>query len=115
MASALHDDCPNRLEDGAFGVKGKKTVNVTDFGNPLVQSKVSMGATKKGQPPRHRANSRKLRNQLAACASFPERVLFLDIETTGLSHYYDEITVVGMVFRRLCKDDRQGAGCRTTA
>ncbi|ESW85866.1 exonuclease [Mesorhizobium sp. LSJC269B00] len=25
----------------------------------------------------------------------PERVLFLDIETTGLSHYYDEITVIG--------------------
>lgn len=25
----------------------------------------------------------------------PERVLFLDIETTGLSHFYDEITVIG--------------------
>ncbi|WP_256752331.1 ribonuclease H-like domain-containing protein [Mesorhizobium sp. Mes31] len=25
----------------------------------------------------------------------PERVLFLDIETTGLSHHYDEITVIG--------------------
>lgn len=27
--------------------------------------------------------------------SFPEKVLFLDIETTGLSIYYDSITVVG--------------------
>ncbi|NNV22500.1 DUF429 domain-containing protein [Ochrobactrum pseudogrignonense] len=39
-----------------------------------------------------------LREQLALCASYPEQVLFLDIETTGLSHYYDEITVVGWAF-----------------
>lgn len=36
-----------------------------------------------------------LKEQLALCATYPEQVLFLDIETTGLSHYYDEITVVG--------------------
>lgn len=36
-----------------------------------------------------------LREQLALCAAFPERIMFLDIETTGLSHYYDEITTVG--------------------
>jgi predicted nuclease with RNAse H fold/dephospho-CoA kinase len=36
-----------------------------------------------------------LQEQLALCATFPEGVLFLDIETTGLSHYYDEITVIG--------------------
>ena len=40
----------------------------------------------------------KLRNQLAVCAARPERVLFLDIETTGLSHYYDDITVIGWSF-----------------
>ncbi len=40
----------------------------------------------------------KLQEQLALCASFPDRVLFLDIETTGLSHYYDEITIVGWTF-----------------
>ena len=32
---------------------------------------------------------------MALCATYPDRVLFLDIETTGLSHYYDEITIVG--------------------
>lgn len=37
----------------------------------------------------------RLRDQLALCAMHPERVLFLDIETTGLSHHYDEITVIG--------------------
>lgn len=36
-----------------------------------------------------------LREKLALCSEYPERVLFLDIETTGLSHYYDEITIVG--------------------
>ena len=28
-------------------------------------------------------------------SSFPERTMFLDIETTGLSKYYDEITLIG--------------------
>lgn len=36
-----------------------------------------------------------LRDKLALCQMHPDQVLFLDIETTGLSHYYDEITVVG--------------------
>ncbi|NBB50993.1 AAA family ATPase [Rhizobium sp. CRIBSB] len=54
-----------------------------------------------------------LREQLALCASYPEQVLFLDIETTGLSHFYDEITVVGWSFNgkasTLVKgDDHQG-------
>ena len=40
----------------------------------------------------------KLQNQLALCTSFPHQVLFLDIETTGLSHFYDEITVIGWTF-----------------
>ena len=41
---------------------------------------------------------RKLQEQLALCTANPDRVLFLDIETTGLSHYYDEITLVGWSF-----------------
>ena len=49
-------------------------------------------------PAARRAIPPKLQEQLALCASFPERVLFLDIETTGLSHYYDEITIVGWTF-----------------
>ena len=50
------------------------------------------------QPGPLRAIPPKLQEQLALCASFPDRVLFLDIETTGLSHYYDEITIVGWTF-----------------
>ena len=30
-------------------------------------------------------------------ASFPERCVFLDIESTGLSRYYDQVTLVGWV------------------
>lgn len=45
-----------------------------------------------------RLDSPKLRDQIALCASFPAEIMFLDIETTGLSHYYDEITVVGWSF-----------------
>ena len=52
----------------------------------------------KVQPAPQRAIPPKLQEQLALCASFPEHVLFLDIETTGLSHYYDEITIVGWTF-----------------
>ncbi|OJY60554.1 MAG: hypothetical protein BGP16_05745 [Sphingobium sp. 66-54] len=39
-----------------------------------------------------------LRDKLAICHEHPERLLFLDIETTGLSHFYDEITIVGWSF-----------------
>lgn len=39
-----------------------------------------------------------LRDKLAICHEHPSRVLFLDIETTGLSHFYDEITIVGWSF-----------------
>ena len=42
-----------------------------------------------------RGRSKKLQNQLNTCLASPDRILFLDIETTGLSHYYDDITVIG--------------------
>jgi predicted nuclease with RNAse H fold/dephospho-CoA kinase len=42
-----------------------------------------------------KAIPKELRNKLAICHEYPEQVLFLDIETTGLSHFYDEITLVG--------------------
>lgn len=38
---------------------------------------------------------KRLYGELSLCVENPEKVLFLDIETTGLSHYYDEITIVG--------------------
>lgn len=41
---------------------------------------------------------KKLEAQLALCSGQPDRVLFLDIETTGLSHFYDEVTIVGWSF-----------------
>src|SRR5436190_17260309 len=41
------------------------------------------------------AQNRKLSRQLRAALSEPSNVLFLDIETTGLSRYYDEVTLVG--------------------
>lgn len=46
--------------------------------------------------------SRELRDKLAVCHEFPNRVLFLDIETTGLSHFYDEITIVGWALNGRC-------------
>ena len=51
----------------------------------------------------------RLQSQLALCASFPDQVLFLDIETTGLSHFYDEITIMAGPSGR-GEDPRQGAG-----
>ena len=41
------------------------------------------------------AGSSKLKTRLDNCLENPERVLFLDIETTGLSHHYDDITLIG--------------------
>ena len=52
----------------------------------------------KARPGAGRAIPPRLQNQLDLCASFPDRILFLDIETTGLSHFYDEITIVGWTF-----------------
>ena len=52
----------------------------------------------KAHPAPRRAIPRRLQDQFALCASFPDRILFLDVETTGLSHYYDEITLVGWTF-----------------
>ena len=40
--------------------------------------------------------------------TFPSETVFLDIETTGLSHYYDEITMVGAVVGSEFLFDLQG-------
>jgi len=34
--------------------------------------------------------------QFRIAMSFPDETVFLDIETTGLSHYYDQVTVIGL-------------------
>ena len=41
------------------------------------------------------AQSLDRREHFRICLSFPRETLFLDIETTGLSRYYDHITVIG--------------------
>ena len=40
----------------------------------------------------------KLHAQLMDCSRSPERLLFLDVETTGLSHQRDKITIIGWSF-----------------
>ena len=80
-------------------MKERTAVSVLDTGEgPLAPSKAVMVVANKEQSLRPRAKSRKLQSQLADCVSLPDRVLFLDIETTGLSHYHDEITVIGWSF-----------------
>jgi len=49
-----------------------------------------------------------LRRKLDTCTYHPDRILFLDIETTGLSHFYDEITIVGWTL-----DKRSGTFVRS--
>ena len=46
-------------------------------------------------PGRDRTSSRTTCDRIAPCLFSPDRVAFVDIETTGLSLHYDEITVVG--------------------
>lgn len=45
-----------------------------------------------------RSLPKRLREQIEYCRGNPKSILFLDIETTGLSHYYDAITLVGWSF-----------------
>lgn len=52
---------------------------------------------------------RKLEAELSVCVEHPEQVLFLDIETTGLSLYYDEITIVGWSFAGRAKTFIKGS------
>ena len=55
--------------------------------------------TTKSESPDNRSRIRRLPKKLCdmivMSLHHPDQVLFLDIETTGLSHYYDEITVIG--------------------
>ena len=44
------------------------------------------------------AISQKLRAQLVDCSHWPERILFLDAETTGLNHRRHKITLIGWSF-----------------
>jgi predicted nuclease with RNAse H fold/dephospho-CoA kinase len=44
-----------------------------------------------------RSSSRLLDHRLGSALADPSRVVFLDVETTGLSWFYDELTMVGWV------------------
>lgn len=51
----------------------------------------------KGKPkPKNRKQP--ISAEVVAALSDPQKVLFLDIETTGLSRYYDDVTIVGWLF-----------------
>ena len=80
------------------GRKGQAALILPGVGEPPEQSKGPTRAGKKERSATPRPIRQKLRRQLTACADSPEGILFLDIETTGLSHYYDEITVIGWSF-----------------
>ncbi len=58
---------------------------------------------------RPHANLRKLHAQLVECSRYPERVLFLDVETTGLNPRHDEITVIGWSFGGCARTIVRGA------
>ena len=92
-----HDNCPTFPGDG-FVVNRPAVVAVSGSGDPPIRSKTPTEEIPKGRYVRSRNSLGKLQGQLTACASFPEHVLFLDIETTGLSYYYDEITIIGWSF-----------------
>ncbi len=59
--------------------------------------KMSFGASV-GCPRPASAFLRKLSSRLVDCSNWPERVLFLDVETTGLNRQRDTITVMGWSF-----------------
>ena len=85
--------------------------SVSASGDPLKPPRLST-KTDRRQYLRSRPTLDKLKKQLVDCASFPEGVLFLDIETTGLSHYYDEITVIGWCFEGHAKTIVKGQNLR---
>ena len=85
----------NHPKGDMYSMKGQAALSLPGISNPPGQSEKPTRVAKKG---RSRTIRQKLRRQLAACADSPEDILFLDIETTGLSHYYDEITVIGWSF-----------------
>ena len=92
---ASNGECP---KGSIRAAKGQAAVSLPGIANPPERSKRPTRADEKERSSAPRPIRQKLRHQLATCVDSPENILFLDIETTGLSHYYDEITVVGWSF-----------------
>lgn len=85
-------------ESSIEGTGGQAALSLPGVGNPPDQAKEPTRTGRKERSVTPRPIRQKLRRQFATCVDSPEDILFLDIETTGLSHYYDEITVIGWSF-----------------
>ena len=73
---------------------------------PLEKRKTPRPATRASRPPKP------LDRRFASALADPAKVLFLDVETTGLSWFYDELTIVGWAidgryFLHIAGDDPQ--------
>jgi predicted nuclease with RNAse H fold/dephospho-CoA kinase len=62
-----------------------------------VPDQIRPGEVRKRSPRPARRLSKPLDRRLGTALADPSRVVFLDVETTGLSWFYDELTIVGWV------------------
>lgn len=81
-----------------MSLKSKKSLGVSYEGNTGSLPATHAEDVNNAYPRSTTATSRKLRAQFLDCSLWPERVLFLDVETTGLNPQYDKITVMGWSF-----------------
>jgi predicted nuclease with RNAse H fold/dephospho-CoA kinase len=72
-------------------LNGQSSLPLSDTGPARPNSRKGRKADTRGS----RDLPRSFQLELIAALSDPAKVLFLDVETTGLSWYYDEITLVG--------------------
>lgn len=63
--------------------------------NPPNRQQTPEGAPFRDQTIRYSPSLERLLGNLTICSTEPENILFLDIETTGLSPYYDDVTLIG--------------------
>ena len=76
-------------------VNRKATAAVSRAPDQSRRSKSPERTGAKYRSQRHSPSLRLLRRNLDLCITDPHKILFLDIETTGLSHHYDDITLIG--------------------
>lgn len=62
---------------------------------PLQEVPVDQRKQKKRSTARATKRVKPLDRRVVSALAAPERVLFLDVETTGLSWFYDQLTIVG--------------------
>jgi predicted nuclease with RNAse H fold/dephospho-CoA kinase len=81
------------MECGTPTIAAREGQSVLPFAEPVPDTSNQQKRRKSAPPERRNAPS--LEPRLIRALDAPHRVMFLDIETTGLSHYYDELTLVG--------------------